>query len=279
MITGRTAVYGVVGWPVSHSHSPAMQNAAFEAAGLDAVYVAFPAPPETLEAALAGAHALGVRGLNVTVPHKEAAARACEALEDVARLCGAANVLLRTDAGWRGSNTDAPATAQLLSRAGVAQGARSLVLGAGGAARAAAWALLSLGAEVGVAARRRDAAAGLCEELARAFPGAAAEPVEWDDVEEASEAAGVVVNATSVGLPGKPGLLPPLRFRAGQVACDYVYGATSFAAAARRAGARLVPGEDILVLQGELAFQQWTGRPPPDGVMAGALAAASGALR
>jgi shikimate dehydrogenase len=279
MISGRTSVYGLVGWPVSHSLSPAMHNAAFEALGVDAVYVPFPAPSETVDAALAGAHALGVQGLNVTVPHKEAAAHACEALDDVARACGAANTLLRTDTGWRGTNTDAPATAELLRRAGVKEGARALVLGAGGAARAALLALAGLGAQARVAARRAEAAAAVCEELSAAVSGLAAEPAEWGDAEEESAAADVVVNATSVGLPGKAASLPPLRLRAGQVALDYVYGATIFATSARRAGARLVSGEEILVLQGELAFAQWIGRPPPAGVMAGALGVASGDLR
>jgi shikimate dehydrogenase len=283
VITGATALYGIVGWPVSHSRSPQMQGAAFAAAGIDAVFVACPAPPETLEAALAGAHALGFRGLNVTVPHKEAAARACETLDEVAARCGAANTLVRTATGWRGTNTDAPATAELLAAAGVGRGTRALLLGAGGAARAAAWALLSLGAEVGVAARRTDAAEALCRDLAGAGgAGALAEPVPWDDVEEASRAAAVVVNATSVGLPGKPGALPPLALHAGQLACDFVYGDTAFAALARTAGARLVSGEAILVRQGELAFQHWTGRAPPAGVMAAALEAgarSSGDLR
>jgi shikimate dehydrogenase len=279
VISARTAVYGVVGWPVAHSLSPAMHNAAFEALGLDAVYVALPAPPETIEAALAGAHALGLRGLSVTVPHKEAAARACEALDEVAKACGAANALTRTATGWAGSNTDAHAVRRLLGAAGVGQGARALLLGAGGAARAAAWALLQLGAEVLVAARRADAAETICTDLADAAPGAVLRPVAWEDVEEESAAAGVVVNATSVGLQGKPGALPPIRLREGQVALDYVYGATRFVDEARRARARLVSGEEILVVQGEIAVQQWTGRAPPPGVMAGALAVASGALR
>jgi shikimate dehydrogenase len=279
MISGRTTVYGILGWPVGHSLSPAMHNAAFEALGIDAAYVAFPTPPDTVEAALAGAHALGVAGLNVTVPHKAVAAQACEALDDVARLCGAANTLVRTERGWRGSNTDAPATAELLGRAGVKEGARALVLGAGGAARAALLALATLGVRVRVAARRSAAAAALCEELSAAVAGAAFEPAEWGDSEEESEAADLVVNATSVGLPGRAGSLPLLHLRAGQVACEFVYGATTFATEARRAGARLVSGEEILVRQGELAFQQWTGRAPPAGAMAGALAAASGALR
>jgi shikimate dehydrogenase len=248
-----------------------MHNAAFAALGLDAVYVALPAPPETIEEALRGAHALGFRGLSVTVPHKAAAARACEALDDVARRCGAANTLVRTPTGWRGSNTDAPATSRLLSAAGVGRGARALLLGAGGAARGALWALESLGASTVVAARRAEAARELCAE-------GACEPAEWDDVPDLSAEVDVIVNATSVGLAGVAGSLP-VHLRAGQVACDFVYGATAFVEAARRAGARLVTGEEILVLQGELAFEQWTGRAAPEGVMAAALAQASGAHR
>jgi shikimate dehydrogenase len=279
VISGRTALYGVVGWPVGHSLSPAMHNAAFAAIGADAAYVALAAPPERIAAARAGAHALGFRGLSVTVPHKAAALAASESVDDVAGLCGAVNTLVRTETGWRGSNTDAPATARLLGAAGVGEGSRALLLGAGGAARAAAWALLSLGAEVAIAARRDEAAAALSAELAGSLAGARVAALPWAAVERESAARDAVVNATSVGLTGKPGALPPLSLRRGQVACDYVYGATRFAADARRAGARFVSGEEILVLQGELAFRAWTGRPPPAGVMAGALAAASGDLR
>lgn len=271
MITGHTALYGVVGHPVSHSRSPALQNAAFAALGIDAAYVALPVAPERLAEALRGAHALGFQGLNVTVPHKQEALAACAAVDEVAREVGAVNTLRRTPAGWEGTNTDAPACLSLLEEAG-ARGARAVLVGAGGAARAAAWALLRLGADLRVAARRADASAALVEELLRGAPAdARAEAVEWEDLEEQAAAAQVVVNGTSVGLPGHEARLPQLKLRAGQLALDFVYGETDLVRAARAAGARLVSGEAILVRQGALAFTFWTGRPAPEAVMAAAL--------
>jgi shikimate dehydrogenase len=271
-ITGRTALYGVIGHPVSHSRSPQMQAAAFARAGLDAAYVALPVHPEALEAAVRGAHALGFQGLNVTVPHKQVVVPLCAAVEDVARRVGAVNTLRRTEAGWEGFNTDAPATRSLLAEAGVAKGARALLLGAGGAARAAAWALLELGTELTIMARREAAAVELAEALAP--PGRPrARIATFAALAAEAEAAAVIVNGTSVGLHGHEPSFPALRFRRGQVAADFVYGETAFAAAAAAAGARLVTGEAILVRQGALAFTLWTGQPAPEAEMAAAVAA------
>ncbi len=272
MISGRTALYGVLGHPVGHSLSPAMHNAAFRELGIDAVYVALLVAPETLLEAMRGAHALGFQGLNVTVPHKQRAAEVCQRLDDVARLCGAVNTVRRMGDGWEGFNTDAPACLGLLQAAGVKRGARALLLGAGGAALAGAWALLTAGAEVMVAARRADAAEELCHRMLVAVPGdPVARPVEWEDAPEMAEGADVVVNATSIGLGGKSEALPPIQFHAGQTAADFVYGDTAFARLARAGGATLVTGEQILVRQGALAFTLWTGKPAPEAVMAAAL--------
>ena len=119
MITGHSALYGVLGHPVSHSRSPEMQNAAFAAEGIDAVYVALPVSAERLAEAVAGAHALGFEGLNVTVPHKQAAAALCATLDPVAGAVGAVNTLRRAATGWDGFNTDAPACLALLEAAGI----------------------------------------------------------------------------------------------------------------------------------------------------------------
>jgi shikimate dehydrogenase len=278
MITGRTALYGVLGHPVSHSRSPEMQNAAFAAAGLDAAYVALPVAPDRLGEAVAGAHALGFHGLNVTVPHKQAAAALCATVDGIAGDVGAVNTLRRSAQGWEGFNTDAPACLTLLEAAGVGKGARALLVGAGGAARAAAWALVRAGASVRIAARRPEAA----RELATAFgpataPGAAIpQAARWDDLGIESSAADVVVNGTSIGLPGHEQEIPGLRLRKGQVAVDFVYGDTALAQAARAAGARLVTGEQLLVRQGALAFTLWTGRPAPEAAMAAAATATRG---
>jgi shikimate dehydrogenase len=274
VITGRTALYGVIGHPVSHSRSPEMQNAAFARAGIDAVYVALPVAPHRVPEAIAGALALGFAGLNVTVPHKQAVLPLCASVDAAAREIGAVNVLRREAGGWHGFNTDAPALEDLLGAAGVGPGARALLVGAGGAARAGAWALARRGAALRIAARREDAARDLAAAFAPSAPPGTPAPraVPWSDLAAEAAAADVVVNGTSVGLAGHPAELPGVRLRAGQVAADFVYGDTAFARAARAAGARLVTGEQILVRQGALAFTLWTGRPAPEDEMAAAIA-------
>ena len=278
VITGRTVLYGVLGHPVGHSRSPEMQNAAFAEAGLDAVYLALPVAPDRLGAAVDGAHALGFQGLNVTVPHKEAVVALCATVDPVAAHVGAVNTLRRSPRGWEGFNTDAPACLALLEAAGVGSGARALLVGSGGAARAAGWALARAGAALRIVARRPERARDVAEALApRATPGLPApRPVPWDELAAECRQADVVVNGTSVGLAGRPAELPGVSFRRGQIAVDFVYGDTAFARAARAAGAHVVTGEQLLVRQGALAFTLWTGRPAPEGVMTAVVARAPG---
>jgi shikimate dehydrogenase len=278
LITGRTAVYGVIGHPVTHSRSPQMQAVAFARHKIDAAYVALPVAPEALADAIRGAHALGFLGLNVTVPHKQPALPLCVSVDEVAEQVGAVNTLRRAAIGWEGFNTDALAARSLLAEAGMGRGAKALLLGAGGAARAAAWALLELGAELCIMARREEAAAELAEAMqvrgggrGRVGPRIATFAAL---AEEAGRAA-VIVNGTSVGLHGHEPRFEGLRFGHGQLAMDFVYGETAFAAAAREAGARLVTGEAVLVRQGALAFHLWTGRTAPEAEMAAALASGS----
>jgi shikimate dehydrogenase len=273
MITGKTALYGVLGHPVGHSRSPAMQNAAFAKLGVDAVYVAMPVEPGRLPEALAGAHALGFRGLNITVPHKPAAFGLCKALDPAATEVGAVNTLRRLGDGWEGFNTDAPATLQLLDAAGFARGGRLLLLGAGGVARAAAWAALAMGAELLVAARRPEAAEALCKELlATSRGGGSAMAIRWDAATAESGRCGAIVNATTIGLAQRGAVeLPPIAIAERAVVVDYVYGETALVRAAREARARVVTGEELLVRQGALAFSLWLGQPAPEPVMTAAV--------
>jgi len=274
-ITGRTALYGVVGHPVTHSRSPQMHAVAFARHRIDAAYVALPVAPDALDDALRGAHALGFLGLNVTVPHKQRALQLCVSVDEVSEQVGAVNTLRRLAGGWEGFNTDAEAARTLLSEAGVGQGSRALLLGAGGAARAAAWALLELGAEVCIMARREEAAG----ELAEAMPpraGRRARIATFATLAGEAGRAEVIVNGTSVGLHGHEPRFPDLHFRPGQLAVDFVYGETAFVASALQAGARLVRGEAILVRQGALAFHLWTGQAAPEAEMAAAVAAPAG---
>jgi shikimate dehydrogenase len=250
-----------------------MQVAAFDACGIDAIYVPLPVPPERLDEALRGAHALGFLGLNVTVPHKQRAAASCLSLDPVAEEIGAVNTLRRAAEGWEGFNTDGPACRALLEAAGVARGVRALVVGAGGAARAAVWALARAGVHVRVAARRLEAAQALARDAARWLhdPRIGVEAAPFEALRGEAGVADVVVNATPIGLGADQSL--PVTLRAEQVVVDFVYGETAFEVAAREAGAQLVSGEEILVRQGALAFSIWTGRPAPEAAMAAAVRA------
>jgi shikimate dehydrogenase len=275
VISGRTRLFGVIGHPVGHSLSPAMHNAALAELGIDGAYVALPVAPEHLTEAIRGAHALGFHGLNVTVPHKLAVARLCQRLDHTAELCGAVNTLRRTPEGWEGFNTDAPACLAHLEACRVRPGTRALLLGAGGAAAAGAYALLTMGAEVTVAARRREAAEALRARLRPAFKDGVCHLAAWDEVPRLVAEAEAVLNATSLGMGGGDCELGGLRFRPSQLTLDFVYGGTAFGRAAAASGATLITGEQLLVRQGALAFTLFTGEPAPEALMTSALRSAS----
>ncbi len=264
---------GVLGWPVAHSRSPAMHNAALADAGLTGWrYQALPVPPELFAPTVRSLPELGFTGANVTIPHKAAALALADGASDAAREIGAANTLTFADGAISAENTDGAALLELLG--GDVQGARALVLGAGGSARAAVWALRRAGAaEVSVWNRTAERARRLASELGvRAV--------------DAPVPAEVLVNCTSVGLvshatsPGlersasDDGALNQLGLTFDQVGeyshvADLVYrpGNTPLLAAARAHGARTLDGLQILVAQGALSFELWTGRPAPRELM------------
>jgi len=253
---------GVLGWPVAHSRSPAMQNAALAATGLDGEYAyeRVAVTPEDFAATVAGLAAAGFAGVNVTIPHKEAAlALATHASAD-ARAIGAANTLTfgAQDGAIRADNTDAPG---LLDALGEPVPRSAMILGAGGSARAAAHALRSTGAAVAVWNRSPERARRLAVDLGVA---AVDGPVGAD----------VLVNCTSVGLHDPAETfksLPLTTDDLGRYACvvDLVYrdGGTELLRQAEQRGCRCVDGLEILVRQGARSFQIWTGRPAPLDVM------------
>ena len=251
---------GVVGDPVRHSRSPAIHNAAFEALGLpDWRYVRLPVRAEDLEQTIRALPASGYRGVNVTIPHKEAALALADETSEAAREIGAANTLTFSGGAIRADNTDAPG---LLAALGLEpRGMSALVLGAGGAGRAATWALRKGGAEVAVWNRTPERARLLARELGVA------------DV-EAPTGADIVVNATSVGLSPDDALedLPLAWIDPPAVAVELVYrnGETPFQAWAEAGDARVVEALEVLVRQGALSFELWTGREAPLDVMRGA---------
>jgi shikimate dehydrogenase len=261
-ITGATRVVGVIGDPVAHSRSPAMHNAAFEALGLDWVYVAFPVGRGGGAAAVRGIRELGLAGLNVTMPHKADAATACDDLTPAAAALSAVNtVVVDQDGALIGHSTDGAGFLRALGDEGVdVAGRRCLVVGAGGAARAIAHALGDAGADVTVGARRKDQA----RSAAALVHGGTAVTLEDASVEGFD----VVVNATPLGMDGEAPPFDPARLGAGQFVYDTVYPReTPLLAEARARGARVAGGLGMLVHQGALAFELWTGRVPPLEVM------------
>jgi shikimate dehydrogenase len=265
----HTRVTGIIGWPVEHSLSPAMHNAAFAALGMNWVYAAFPVDPARVEEAVRGLAAAGVAGLNVTIPHKQAVIPACSAVSDAVTAIGAANTLVPDgEGGFRADNTDAEGFLRALDEQAPLDlvGRDALVLGAGGAARAVVFALRSRGARVRVANRTPDRAAALGDPV----------PFTPDVVDLVAGQSALVVNATSLGLHGDdvPPELPLRGIGRDQVVADIVYrpGGTPWLAAVEARGARGVDGLGMLLHQGAAAFAQWTGREPPVEVMRAALA-------
>lgn len=260
MIDAGTCVTGIVGWPVSHSLSPAMHNAAFAELGLNWVYVAFPVEPGRVEAAIRGLAATGCRGANVTVPHKAAVMACVSSVSPAAEVIGAANTLVPDGAGgFYADNTDAEGFLRALDEAAPTslQGAEVLVIGAGGAARAAVWALGARGAIVTVSNRTQSRAAELSSRTV-SFTVAA--------LEQAAARSALVVNTTSLGMGSTevPDELPAVG--EGQVAYDLVYrpgGVTPWTASCVALGATAVDGAAMLLHQGAAAFTQWTGVDPP----------------
>ena len=281
-LSGHTRVVGVIGDPVTHSLSPTLHNAAFEALGLDWVYVAFPVPRGRGADAVAAVPALGLAGLNVTMPHKEDVAGACHELTaDAAALRSVNTVVALPDGRTLGDSTDGPGFLDALAdeAIGVA-GQPVLVLGAGGAARAVVLALGRAGAAVTVAARRPDAAdsAAALAPNGRAVPlGALATPAGSPTGESPSAAGAVdpaafslVVNATPLGMSGGDALpVDPVSLHGDQAVVDLVYhpADTPLLTAARAQGAKAVNGLGMLLHQAARSFTQWTGQPAPLGAM------------
>ena len=267
VITGTTRVVGIMGDPVGHSRSPAMHNAAFDALGLDWVYVAFPVPRGEGAAAVRAVATLGLAGLNVTMPHKADAAAACDDLSSEAAALGAVNTVVNADGTLAGHSTDGDGFLRALDDEGIAvEGQRAVVVGAGGAGRAITHALGRVGAQVTVAARRPDAA----RSAASLGPGGGA--VALDELAVGSF--DLVVNATPVGMSGEPPPFDPALLHEGQFVFDTVYPVeTPLLRAARARGMRSAGGLGMLVHQGALAFSLWTGVAPPLDVMRAAASA------
>lgn len=270
--TGATRVAGVIGDPVRHSLSPVIHNAAFAETELDWVYVAFEVCEGDAPTAIAGARALGIDGLSVTMPHKGAVIEALDRLSPTATTLGAVNCIVREGTELVGHSTDGPGLVDALAydEGFSAEGKQCVVIGAGGAARAVVLALADAGANEVVVINRTQANA----ELAAALAGKAGRVGTEADARDAE----LIINATPLGMVGgadRPAVDASL-FHSNQLVVDLVYAPplTPTIQAARAAGAHAVGGLGMLVHQAAHAFTLWTGHEAPLPAMSAAAMAA-----
>jgi shikimate dehydrogenase len=271
-ISGATSLYALIGDPVDHSLSPRLMNGALARLGIDAIYVALPTPLSGVAAAVRGLEALGVAGANVTAPLKAAVLPLLREQSRQVRICRAANVLVRRrEGGFRGINTDGPGLVLALREVlgWRASGRRAAIVGAGGAARAAAQGLLAAGA-TGVTLLARDparAAAGLGGLLAAYRGRIDCAALGGREARTALARVDMVVHATPHGR-GEPlaePLVQPSATQPEAIGCDLVYGSrpSAFASAWQRAGRICLEGRDHLAAQAQLSLRSWLGEAPP----------------
>ncbi len=279
-VDGATQVVGVIGWPVKHSLSPPMHNAALRAIGLNWVYVAFEVHPEGIAEAMAGLRGLAIRGLNVTIPHKAAVVPHLDEISPVSRTLGVVNTIDNVDGHLSGDSTDGPGFMRALAEAGEGVTENRVVLiGAGGSARAVALAVAEdAPAELVIVNRTPQRAIELAELVKQAADFEAVRAVGLDSPElaEVVTAAHVIIDSTPVGMYPDVDVAPvisPAWLRSCQLVCDLTYNPrdTVLLRAAREAGARVLDGTGMLVHQGAIAFERWTGQDAPVEVMRLAL--------
>jgi shikimate dehydrogenase len=272
-INGKTKLYGIIGNPVDHSLSPAMHNAGFAALAENKVYLPFPV--RDIQTALAGLKALDIKGVSVTIPHKEAVIPYLDRIDPVALSIGAVNTIdIRTEGGEKvlyGSNTDWLGANRALAGKMELLGARVVVLGAGGSARAIGFGLKEAGAEVVLCSRTESKGRALASELG----------CPWIPIADVARLRGdALVNATSVGMaPGEDvSPLPAATLKSFRVVMDIVYAPlqTRLLQEAEQAGCRTVSGLEMLLYQGVAQFELWTGHAAPIAVMRASLLAGTG---
>lgn len=282
-IRGTTQIVGVWGWPVRHSASPPMHNAAFEALQLDWAYVPFAVPPERIADAVAGIRALGLRGVNVTVPLKELVPPYLDSLTARAARLGAVNTIINDNGHLTGDSTDGRGFLAALREVDAlpTPGTRAIVLGAGGSARAVADALRETGIAVTIANRTPERAREVADRLQSASDGPSIDVIALDEASLrqalAADDVTLLVNTTSIGMHPQEEEMPPVpidALRPGTFVSDLIYNPpkTRLLLAAEAQGCRTQNGLSMLVWQGALAFTAWTGvADPPVSVMRSAV--------
>ena len=270
LLTGHTRIVGVIGDPVEHSRSPQMHNAAFAKAGLDYVYVPFHVRPKDLAAAIAGFKAINVVGINVTLPHKQAVISHLTSISREAELIGAVNTLTFTDEGIHGDNTDAPGVLRALEENGnmsVPVGENVVVLGAGGAARAVVVALALAGvASITIANRTVERAVALAEKMGQKT-GISMQGLGLADAQlpVAIRESMLLINTATVSMDAThPLVISADWLQPNTIVYDIVYTppVTPLMRAAAARGCETLGGIGMLVHQGAIAFEKWTGIAP-----------------
>lgn len=272
-ISGKTRVCGVIGDPIEHTLSPIMHNAAFEATGLDFVYVAFKVKPSCVADAVNGMRALNIRGLNVTMPHKKSVMKNLDRVDLSAQIIDSVNTILNKENLLFGFNTDGVGAVKALKENGVAlKGSKVLLLGAGGAARAIAYAMAKEADELTILNRTvkdAQALAKLVEKTAskRIVSGS----LSLEDIDSNLQDSDILINATSVGMKPRPEETPvPIELlRKNLAVMDIVYNPleTKLARDAKNLGAKVISGVEMLIYQGAASFEIWTGKSAPVEVM------------
>lgn len=273
IISGKTRVCGVIGDPIEHTLSPIMHNAAFKALKLDFAFLAFKVKAADVEKAVSGMRALGIHGLNVTMPHKSAVINYLDEVDQAAKAIGSVNTILNKDGRLFGFNTDGVGALQALRENGVEpRGKKVLLLGAGGAARAIAYTLAREADELVILNRTAKQAAELANLLKQTFDRkVVADALSPNAIKDTLQDSDVLINATSVGM--KPNAnQTPVAFewlRPDLAVMDIVYNPveTKLAKDAKAAGAKVVNGFEMLIYQGAASFEIWTGHSAPVEVM------------
>ncbi len=274
-ISGKTRICALIGDPVEHTLSPAMHNAAFSELGLDYVYVAFGVKPGGLAGAVNGMRSLGMRGWNVTIPHKINIIPLLNKLDPLAEKIGAVNTVVNNDGVLTGHNTDATGFLQALLEKGIEPGGKKIaIMGAGGAARAVSFILADRGAYPVILNRKEglSRAENLAERISKEFNiEVSSMELTKENLGRVLDDAGILVNATSVGMSPNNDLSPsPAELlNADLIVYDIVYNPvrTRLLKDAEAAGATTIGGIDMLVWQGIMAFEKWTGQKPPFDLM------------
>ncbi|PSB10111.1 shikimate dehydrogenase [filamentous cyanobacterium CCP2] len=282
MITGKTQLLGVVGHPIEHSLSPVMHNAALEALGVDYVYVPFAVAPEDLAAAVEGFQAIGIRGFNVTIPHKQTIMPLLASISDLAQAVGAVNTVCWTEQGWSGTNTDVEGfVAPLRSFSQDWNQSKAVVLGNGGAARAVVAGCAQLGcSQVQVVGRNAEK----LQDFAHSWENSPI-PVNlsihsWDELPRLLPEAALLVNTTPVGMAPHPHASPLTiadlqHLSPHTIAYDLIYTPrpTQFLQQASAQGAIPIDGLEMLVQQGAVGLKLWLQRAVPVEIMRQSLLA------